>query len=90
MSARHRRAQAARRHLWQISEPAHALPTALRGMVSVRESHPLATITDDDADKLRRLADRADAIAREVDALQADVFGLLTAYEATRGNGGES
>lgn len=83
MSARHRRAQAARRHLWQINEPAHALPAALRGMISVCDSHPLITITDDDADKLRRLADRADAIAREVDALQADVFGRLTVYEAT-------
>lgn len=80
MSARHRKAQTTRRYLYQVSEPAHALRCALRDAAKPYAGQ-LAGVTDDDVDRLTRLADKADAIAREVDALQAAVFARLIAYE---------
>lgn len=78
MSARHRKAQTTRRYLYQVSEPAHALRCVLRDAAKP-DAGQLAGVTDDEVDRLTRLADKA--IAREIDALQAAVFARLIAYE---------
>lgn len=84
MSARHRKVQATRRYLYRVGEHAHDLRLALRD-AGVPDAGPLACVTEDEVDRLRRLADKADALAREVDALQAAMFERLLAYEAPQG-----
>ena len=81
MSARHRRAQRTRRYLYAITQHAHDLRGSLRDAAAPVEG-PLAGVTDDETDKLARLVDRADAVAREIDALQATIFARLLTYEA--------
>lgn len=83
MSARHRKAQRTRRYLYAIVQRAHDLRCSLRDAASPAETEgaPLAGMFDDDVDKLTRLADRADALAREVVALQSTIFARLLAYE---------
>ena len=76
----HRKTQITRRYLRLISEPVHDLQCALRDAAKP-DAGQLAGVTDDEVDRLTRLADKADAIAREVDALQAAVFARLIAYE---------
>lgn len=80
MSARHRKAQRTRRYLYAIVQHAHDLRGSLRDAASPVEG-PLAGVTDDEVDKLARLADRADALAREIDALQSTIFTRLLTYE---------
>ena len=41
----------------------------------------LAGVTADEVDKLTRLADRADVLACDVDALQSTIFARLLTYE---------
>lgn len=83
MSARHRKAQRTRRYLYAIVQHAHDLRGSLRDAASPAgyEGASLAGVTDDEVDKLTRLADRADALAREVVALQSTIFARLLAYE---------
>lgn len=83
MSARHRKAQRTRRYLYAIVQHAHDLRCSLRDAASPAETEgaPLAGMFDDDVDKLTRLADRADALAREVVALQSTIFTRLLTYE---------
>lgn len=80
MSARHRKAQRTRRYLYAILQHAHDLRSSLRDAASPAEG-PLAGVTDDEVDKLVRLADRADAVAREIVALQSTIFARLLVYE---------
>lgn len=83
MSARHRKAQRTRRYLYAIVQRAHDLRCSLRDAASPAgpEEVSLAGMFDDDVDKLTRLADRADALAREVVALQSTIFTRLLTYE---------
>lgn len=83
MSARHRKAQRTRRYLYAIVQHAHDLRCSLRDAASPAETEgaPLAGMSDDEVDKLTRLADRADALAREVVALQSTIFARLLTYE---------
>ena len=80
MSARHRKAQRTRRYLFAIVQHVHDLRCSLRDTAAPVDG-PIAGVTDDEVDKLARLADRVDAIAREIDALQATIFARLLAYE---------
>ena len=83
MSARHRKAQRTRRYLYAIVQHAHDLRCSLRDAVPPAgyEGASLAGVTDDEVDKLTRLADRADALAREVVTLQSTIFARLLTYE---------
>jgi len=84
VSARHRKAQRTRCYLYRIAQHANDLRYSLRDRATVDgpDEPRLACVTDDEVDKLARLADRADAVAREVDALQATIFARLLTYEA--------
>jgi hypothetical protein len=81
VSARHRKANRTRRYLYAILQHAHDLRASLRDAAGPEDA-PLVCVTDDEVDKLARLADRADALAREVDALQSTIFARLLAHEA--------
>ena len=83
MSARHRKAQRTRRYLYAVLQHVHDLRGSLRDAASPAETEgaPLAGVTADEVDKLTRLADRADVLACDVDALQSTIFARLLAYE---------
>lgn len=85
MSARHRRANVTRRALYEAQ---HATHEALASLASPpTQSHSwtdLTCVTEEQADRIARLAEKSAAIAREVDMLSEELLPALRAYEQRR------
>lgn len=80
MSTRHRKANTTRRALFEAQHATHEARGSLDGWAG------LACVTEEQTDRLARLAEKAAAIAREVDMISEELLPALRAYEERRGD----
>ena len=78
MSARHRKANTTRRALYEAQRATHEARGSLDGWAE------LTCVTEEQADRLARLAEKSAAIAREVDMISEELLPALRAYEERR------
>ena len=78
MSARHRKANMTRRALYEAQRTTREAQGSLDGWAG------LACVTEEQADRLARLAEKSAAIAREVDMISEELLPALRAYEERR------
>ena len=78
MSAKHRKANTTRRALYEAQRATHEAQGSLDGWAG------LMCVTEEQADRIARLAEKSAAIAREVDMLSEELLPALRAYEQRR------